>query len=254
MSVLLATGSAAGAVWLLMGPLPSRSGAMRAPILTVAVCVAAVSVGALRLGPRSLLLAGIALAGAAAAWQLWTLRTRRLAAGRTADEVLQVCEGLASDLTAGQPPVTALQRGAEQWPPLIPAAESLAVGSDVAETLRTVGQRPGAGDLTMVAAAWSVAHHSGGSLATGLRHVVRDLRAARVTRRVITTELASARATARLLAALPVLALLLGGGTADSWHFLFFTTLGNVCLAVGLGLLLAGLCWIEMLATKAESR
>jgi tight adherence protein B len=75
------------------------------------------------------------------------------------------------------------------------------------------------------------------------------LRADRATLQVVEGELASARATARLVAALPVFALLLSAGAGGgAWSFLTGTPPGWACLLGGLALGLAGLAWIERIA------
>jgi tight adherence protein B len=94
-----------------------------------------------------------------------------------------------------------------------------------------------------------VAHRSGTGLAPALDRVCATVRADRATRRVVESELASARATARLIAALPVLVLLLGAGAGGgTWTFLTGTPVGWVCLLGGLLLGLLGLWWIEHIA------
>ena len=179
---------------------------------------------------------------------------RRAAADRAA--VLEVCDLLATELASGRPPSSALTAAVEVWPPLAPVAEAHRLGADVPAALRALAhERPAVADLRWVAGAWQVAHHSGQGLAAALERTARGLRTARRTRRVVDSELASARATARLVACLPVAVLLMATGAgSDPWTFLLATPAGWACLGAGLVLSALGLWWIERLADTAAAR
>lgn len=180
-------------------------------------------------------------------------RRRRTASTQAA--VLEVCDLLAADLAAGRPPGAALAAASERWPPLTAAVEAARLGADVPYALRRLaGAERGAADLLWVAGAWQVAQDSGHGLAAALERTGRGLRARRRTRRLVDSELASARATARLVACLPLAVLLMGSGAgSDPWSFLLATGVGLVCLCLGVGLLVLGLWWIERLAERAAA-
>lgn len=181
-------------------------------------------------------------------------RARRRAAVEVAGRVLETCELLAAELTSGQPPGRALHRAASAWPVLAPAAESVDLGGDVPGVLRELARARGGRDLRLLAAAWVVAHRTGHGLADAVSSCADSIRGAEATRRVVAGELASARATARLVAGLPVLALMMGSGTGgDPLGFLLGSTPGLACLAGGLAFALAGLWWIEAIADDVDA-
>lgn len=259
------TGSAAGgcavvaatlAIALLVRPPPrlpttgSRHGVGLAAVIVAGGVVAVLVLATPVLAALALVATGATAAGAA----LWRRRRRRRLAEATSAQVLEVCELIAGELAAGRPPGDCLDRAADVWSPLAPVAEAFRVGADVPASFRALASTlDGTRDLRIVAAAWQVAHHTGEGLGAALDRVAESLRAAAATRRVVTGELASARATARLVACLPLLALAMGSGAGgDPWGFLLGTPAGLACLAAGLAFGFAGLWWIEAIARAAE--
>ena len=184
---------------------------------------------------------------------LGTAWTRRAAARRDARSALEVCDVLAAELGAGRPTGDALATAARHWAPLTPVVEAHHLGADVPDAWRDLAERrPGARDLRLVAAAWQVSHQTGHGLAHALLRTARGIRARRRTQRVVESELASARATARLVATLPLVALGMGAGAGGSpWAFLLGTPAGIACLGVGTALIGLGLLWIERIADRA---
>lgn len=237
--------------WLLV---PPTSGASE-PRAWPGMRVAAVGVAALiALVPRSWV--GLALIVVPASWAaraLWSRRATARLADANAVRMAEVCDLLAAELSAGRPPEAALREAAASWPALESVAEVGRLAGDVPAALREAATLPGAGGLDLLAAAWTVSRRTGGSLGAATRRVADAIRRQQATRRVVAGELASARATARLMAGLPLLALLMGSGAgADPWSFLLRTPAGLGCLAVGLAAGLAGLWWIEQIACGVE--
>jgi tight adherence protein B len=199
-----------------------------------------------------------ALVLAAAVTGVLVLRGRRRAAVRAADRagrVQEACEVMAGELAAGLPPGRVLAAAASVCPELAGVVAAHHLGGSVPDSLRSAAAERGAGDLALVAAAWQVAHRSGAGLAEALAGVAVALRERQSLRRLVGSELSSARATARLMVALPALTLLMGSGIGgDPVGFLIGSPGGWACLAGGLALGLAGLGWIEAIAGAVEER
>jgi tight adherence protein B len=221
--------------------------------------LAAVSLAALALWSwldgRQVALALMLVLLAAGVLRLVARRRAAARADRTAERVLAVCDTLASDLSAGQPPMAGLRRAAVEWPEFAPVAVAGEMGADVPGQMRELADRPGAGQLRTLAATWQVAHDTGSGLAVAVTHAGDAIRADRRTSRLVASELAAAHATARMLAVLPLGVLLLGIGIGgDPVGFLLATTPGLVCLGTGLGLSFAGLLWLDRIADGVLGR
>ena len=202
-----------------------------------------------------LVLALILVAVCLAAARMVAGARRQKIAQRREERVLELCEVLASELRSGQPPVTALGHCVEVWTEFEPVATAARLGADVPVALRRLANMPGASGLREVAGAWSVSQGSGAGLAAALTQVAASARESQATRGLIAGELASAQATARLVAALPLVTLAMGSGIGgDPWGFLLTTPAGLACLAVGLALAFLGLWWIERIAVGVMRR
>ncbi|WP_435131377.1 type II secretion system F family protein [Actinacidiphila sp. bgisy144] len=190
-------------------------------------------------------------------------RAERAVAEGIAAAVSGLCGTLAGDLRAGQPPHVALAEAVQSagWPgsPELARIAGLLLsaarfGGDVPGALRTAARSgPGAQGLGAVAACWQVAVDGGAGLATALDRVAAALRAEADQREDLRAQLAGPRATAVLLALLPVFGLVLGTALgADPAEVLLHTPAGLGCLVVGALLEWAGLAWTARIIRAAE--
>ncbi|MFJ2816111.1 type II secretion system F family protein [Streptomyces sp. NPDC091279] len=185
-------------------------------------------------------------------------RAARAARERRGDAVIALCGALAGEVRAGRQPGEALLRAAwdsgglgEAQPAVLAAAR---FGGDVPGALASAAREPGAAGLRGLAACWRVAVDQGAGLAAGLDRLEGALRAERDQRADLRAQLAGARSTALMLAALPVLGLLLGTAlNADPLHVLLHTAAGLGCLITGGALEAAGMCWATWIVRRAEA-
>jgi tight adherence protein B len=197
----------------------------------------------------------LAILGASclAARVLWRRRQETKQAETTAALMVEVCDLLASELSSGRPPGAALDEAAVAWEALRPVSDACRLGGDVPTALRDLARTPGADGLRLLAGAWAVSHRTGAGLADSTRRVADAVRLDQATRRVVAGELSSARATSKLVAGLPLMALFMGSGAgADPWSFLLRTPYGLACLGGGLAIGFLGLWWIELIAREVD--
>jgi tight adherence protein B len=181
-------------------------------------------------------------------------RRRDVAARRTA--VIEFCDGIAVELSAGLPPETALLRAAETLPRLsmpISVTEAARGGADVVVALERASGVHGCEGLRLLAGCWRIGVERGGALVAVIEGLADALRDEQSHRDEVALQLAGPRASARLLAALPLLGLAMAMALgARPLSFLLGTLPGWGCLVIGIGLDLLGLWWIRRLSSAAE--
>jgi tight adherence protein B len=229
------------------GPRRRMSRGPEVPLPPVAAAVAALAAGALAT-PLVGLLAGVVAFLGARAW----LGARRDA--RVEAQALALTEGLsalAAELRAGRSPDEAADAA-------VAACGNAVTGRALARALRAPTAAPEAEAaalaeaLERIAAGVLLSARTGCSLAAVAGAVEDDLRARRRQREELRAATAAPRASALLLAGLPVLGLAMGAGIgADPWGVLTTTGIGQVLLVAGVGLEMAGIAWSARLVRRA---
>lgn len=200
-----------------------------------------------------------ALAGGGAVLAVRSWR-RRQETARTDQAVLALADllgALSAELRSGRPVSAAVDAAlgacadarCRAWAaPVLRAA----MRGDPLPEATWPGPEPFAGSLARVCGAVRLSSRTGCSLAAVLATVEDDLRARR--RQALEARAATAgpRASAALLAGLPVLALAMGHGVgADPWRVLTTTSVGQALLVVGVALEAAGVYWSGRLVRRA---
>ncbi|ANI42345.1 type II secretion system F family protein [Mycolicibacterium vaccae] len=218
---------------------------MSAPVGAVLVCAAV----ALLMTPGAALAVGMLAA---------TLLGRARATQRRRDSVAEAVslqgalDVLVGELRIGAHPVAAVRAAAHESNQAVSgsltgvAARAL-LGADVADGLRAAGRRsllPGYWERLGVC--WGLAQNQGLAIATLMQAAQRDIAERERFRGRVDAGLAGARATAAILAGLPVLGMLLGHMIgADPLGFLLSGGAGGWLLVIGTGLVCAGLLWSD---------
>jgi tight adherence protein B len=179
---------------------------------------------------------------------------RRRSASRARADVAQACTVLASYLKVGQVPSAALAIAAADCEVLRRGHQAHTLGGDVVPVWRQQARRPGHGGLLELARAWQVSVETGAPMSSTLDQVAASLSADQQLAQVVNSELAAARATSKVMAALPPCGIGIGyllGGDPARW--LLAGPAGWACLLTGILLACAGVLWIEALARRAAA-
>lgn len=233
-----------------LGPAAGRARRLAvAPPLPVTVGVAAAAVAALVSTP---LVAGLAALAGVVGGRSWVARRQ---VRRAEDRLRSLTEGLGAlgaELRSGRSFDAATDAA-------VAACADEECGAALAGALRAPGlPEPPGTDAELVAALRRVSAgvrlsaRTGCSLAAVVAAVEDDLRARQRLRQELRTATAGPRASAVLLAGLPVLGLAMGSGVgADPWRVLTTTGTGQLLLATGVVLELVGLSWSTHLVRRA---
>jgi tight adherence protein B len=179
---------------------------------------------------------------------------RRRSALRARADVAHGCAVLASYLRVGQVPSAALAIAAADCEVLREAHQAHTLGGDVVHVWQQQARRAGHSGLLELARAWQISVQTGAPMSATLDQVATSLSADQELIRVVNSELATARATSKVMAILPpcgfAIGYLLGG---DPGHWLLARPAGWACLLTGVGLACGGVLWIETLARRAAA-
>jgi tight adherence protein B len=198
------------------------------------------------------LVAGLAAVGAFLGARAWVARQRDRQVARRLQSLTEALGALAADLRSGRSFPAATQAA-------VAACADPETATALARALRSPGSAPPAGEdgeltaaLDRVSAGVLLSARTGCSLAAVTAAVEDDLRARHRLRLELRTATAGPRASAMLLAGLPLLGLAMGSGVgADPWRVLTTTATGQVLMIVGIALELAGLYWSGALVRRA---
>jgi tight adherence protein B len=212
-------------------------------------------VAGLLLGPVGALL-GVLAAGFGR--RAWVSRQAARARDRERDGAVEALAVLGSELRAGRPAAEALEVAAEvAVGPFAATLAAAATGARFGVEPARVFQRSAATSAVPelvrgLGACWQVCSQTGSSLAAAVDRLDEALRAEREQRLAVESELAGPRATAGLLAVLPLAGIALASGLgAHPLQVLLHTTIGLTCLAVGLALDALGVWWTGRMVAAA---
>lgn len=168
--------------------------------------------------------------------------------GTPSDDVGATVQAVAVLLEAGVSPAQAWRHVAAAGDPVAAAVDAnLAAAGDVADALAARGR-----GWRQVAVTWRIAQTVGAPLAPSLRAIAAAERDAQESRDDVRVALAEPAATARLVAWLPAVAVLLALALGFDIARTFTQPLGVACLVVGIVLMLVARSWTGRLVARAQ--
>lgn len=217
--------------------------------------LACVTAGAAAVLPLTTILA-VAVLGATAGLRFRRSRRRRRssAASQALETALDVLVG---ELRVGAHPVRAFSVAADETGGAVAAAfravaARARLGADVTAGLRAAAVSSGLpAQWDRLAVCWQLACDHGLAMATLMRTAQRDIAERQRFSVRVTAAMAGARATAAILAGLPMLGVLLGQLIgAQPLHFLLDGHTGGWLLVVGVTLACGGLLWSDRITDR----
>lgn len=221
----------------------------------MALCAASACAALLSMVPWTVVLAiGLLIATLLARRRL---ALRRRARVREAAALQGALDVLVGELRVGAHPVAAIGVAARESHggvarSLSAVAARAALGADVAAGLRAEAHRSRSpGHWDRLAVCWQLAQTHGLPIATLMQTAHRDIVERERFHGRVEAGMAGARATAAILAGLPLLGVLLGQMIgADPLSFLFGAGPGGWLLVVGSGLICCGLLWSDRIISR----
>lgn len=235
------------------GPAASRSTGRAAGWF--AVCVGAV--GFVLLPLTTVLAAAMFIATASLRYR----RSRRSRLGTAESRELETAiDVLVGELRVGAHPAQAFAVAADETAgPVADSCRAVAararLGADVTGGLRSVAQNSALpAQWARLAVCWQLAAEHGLAMSTLMRAAQRDIVERQRFSGQVMSAMAGARATAAILAGLPVLSVILGQLIgADPVAFLLAGHVGGWLLVVGVTLVCGGLLWSDRITDRAAS-